>query len=168
MRMLLLLLCLMSSSVLLADELSKSDKLKAAYLFNFTKYIDWPATRVDSRVLNICSYASTEFNTFLKALVQGRTVKEGRTILVLQPQSDTTDCNLVFLKQLPPATFSSDALLIGDNASYKQAGASIHFFQENRRLRFEVDLQRIEQQDLKISSELLKLARVVNLMGDVK
>jgi hypothetical protein len=163
----LLVICFSMSSVHALDELEKTDKIKAAYLFNFTKYIRWQASGfvAVTSPINLCSNASPRSNTFLTQMVKGRTASDNRAIRVLRLNAvSNTHCHLTYLK----ANFVSanqpvmTSLVVGDDASFLPQGANIHFFLEGRRIRFEINRSALQKNGLTISSELLKLARVVD------
>ncbi|MFT4713131.1 MAG: hypothetical protein ACJAVI_001150 [Candidatus Azotimanducaceae bacterium] len=163
----LLGICFSMHSVQALDELEKTDKIKAAYLFNFTKYIRWQESEFITAIspINLCSNASPRFNTFLAQMVKGRTASDNRTIRIVRLDAvSSKHCHLTYLK----TNFISSrhpvitSLVVGDNASFLTQGANIHFFLEGRRIRFEINRSALQKHGLTISSELLKLARVVD------
>lgn len=147
-----------------AAELPKEDKLKAAYLLNFTRFIEWPNRgTVDApAVIRICVDSSDEFMRFLAELVGDRRVGRLRHPVDVSPLDNAGNCDLIFLQEgrddIPVDPL--EAIVVSDTADEPLSVAAIAFYTEDRKLRFEVDLQKIESLDVSVSSELLKLARI--------
>lgn len=157
-------LTLFFSSMLGASELSKQDKLKAAYLFNFSKYVSWPQTAFADQQspIRVCLQASAEFVAFSKALTANRKVGSSQRSLLILEGRNNQDCHLQYLSEdahsITP--FSSKTLVVASNESIKAPHAGIRFYLQGAKLRFEVDLEKTKQLDLILSSELLKLAKI--------
>jgi hypothetical protein len=156
------------TSAIADTELSKADKIKAAYLFNFTKYIRWPDSHFDNAAqdIHMCSAAPEVFNTFLSELVAGKTVNDNRSIIVFDDYRNVSvRCDLIFVKVLNDLDENSvhnnrNGLIIGDDESLMANGASIVFYIEDDHVKFEVNLGSLENQGYTLSSQLLKLARL--------
>lgn len=165
-RCLLIILFYATSTILAADEypdLSKEDKLKAAYLFNFTKFITWPKEQSTKQSITLCLHASDAINGFLKELVKGRKV-QNRYQVVVRDIGTTKNCDMIYVSQQPEShkIDFSDSLVVLSHKDLNVPDGAIRFFVENTRLRFEVDLVQVNRLKLSISSELLKLATLRN------
>ena len=119
-------------------ELNKEQKLKAAYLFNFTKFIDWPAMKQGEPRKNICICLQQqgEFHHFLSELVDGRKVGQHNfPVLVLNIGPDQ-HCDIAFLDNVNEAdiTLLQDTLVITDEEDAAMAVSGIRFYRENARL----------------------------------
>jgi len=139
-------------------ELARADKLKAAYLFNFIKFIEWPSS---TRDIHLCSHANEAFNTFLGALVSSRPTQAG-SVRVL-PYSTEQHCELVYLRSTPRG-FNADqtsALVVGDRPEFIQVGAEIRFYRSGNFVRFEASPNALAKKQLQLSSQLLKLSKIV-------
>jgi len=151
-------------SVPAAAELPKEDKLKAAYLLNFTRFIEWPnrGTVDDPAVIRVCVDSSEEFLRFLVELVGDRRVGRLRHPVEVSPLDNAENCDLIFLQEsrdeIPLHPLG--AIVVSDSVDTSLSVAAIAFYTEDRKLRFEVDLQKIRSLDVSVSSELLKLARI--------
>jgi hypothetical protein len=163
-----LLLCF---SVNAEDSLSKEDKLKAAYIWNFIDFINWRDLGSDKlpSEIRICIDGSNDFVEFFRQLVGNRRVgKLQHSVEVLQLKA-ARKCELIYVRDAKKTTalklvgaqsLDDNTVIVADTSSIYFPGASIMFYQENKKLRFEVDLKRISALNVDISSELLKLARV--------
>lgn len=163
MRVGLFMLCVLLSSmnVVAATGVTQEQKLKAAYLFNITKFVNWdPALSV----INLCLDVEAEMMRFVEQLVEGRAVGNKKWTINVSPfdagQSSET-CNLIYLAQhvrnlsVPPQT-----LVVADSIAAVSGNTVLTFFIENNRLRFEVNLEALKDSNLVVSSKLLKLAKI--------
>jgi len=159
-----LLSLLLCSSVNAENSLSKEDKLKAAYLFNFTKFIEWPILAKSERPssIRICVDSSSEFFEFLEELAANRKVgKLQKTVEVLSLET-AGGCELLFVKGGgKEITIQLDhTVIVADSVSTVFPDVALFFYVKKGKLRFEIDLEKINSLNVIVSSELLKLARV--------
>ncbi len=169
--MALLLLC-GASAVPAVAQSATEDQVKAAYLFNFAKFIEWPAetfTAADSP-LTFCTLGRSPVVDELDSSVRGKSINR-HTIAVkhLHGPEDIKGCHLVFLapsaikqqQKLVLAAKGLPVLLVAETSGFAQAGGTINFYSEAGRLLFEVNIGAAESAHLKVSSKLLSLARIV-------
>ena len=147
-------------------------QVKAAYLFNFLKFVEWPGDPIANTnghwVIGIVG--DNPFGDELTQIVSGKTI-QGRELLVrrFQPGEDLHACHVLFIsasekKRLPSvlATLSgSSVLTVGDMDHFIESGGMIQFVMEEKRVRFAIDVGASSQARLKVSSKLLSLARTV-------
>lgn len=149
------------------------DQVKAAYLFNFAKFIEWPAEAFDKSdaPMNFCALGRSPVVDELDSSVRGKSVN-GHTITLkhLQGPEDLKGCHLFFLapgagkqqQKLLQAAKGLPVLLVAETPGFARAGGTINFVMENGRLLFEINIKAAENAHLKISSKLLALARIVS------
>lgn len=139
-------------------------QVKAAFLFNFTKFVDWPAAGSGPLVIGIAG--DEEFAQIVEAVVRGRTAK-GRelTIRRLLDGEDPTGCQIIFIPGSRPREaaealqrVSGPILTVGETPSFLRDGGMVRFFVDNRHIRFEIHQKNAVAKGLKISSQLLTLA----------
>lgn len=157
----------------LAQQSATEDQVKAAFLFNFAKFIEWPAEvfdKADSPMI-FCTAGNSPVVDELDSTIQGKTVN-GHIIAVrhLREPEEIKGCHLVFLaasagrqqqQRLLQAAKGSPVLLVAEISGFARAGGAINFLLENGRVIFEVNIRAAESAHLKISSKLLALARIV-------
>lgn len=145
--------------------------VKAAYLYNFAKYVEWPPgtfASADAPLL-ICIAGDDPFGDALAAL-SGKMI-ENHPVKV-RPLAVTTDlnpCHIVFvsraeqgrLKTLLAKLARQPILTVSDISDFAQAGGMIGLIEADQRIRFSINLNATRQADLKLSSQLLKLATIV-------
>lgn len=144
--------------------LTKEMKLKSAYIFNFAKYIDWPANELP---VNVCMQGNDAMRAFMTDLVRGRRVGQSKRAIQVGPfpaSSANTPCDIVFLTQNVDANLCqrTDVLVVGNDRNIEVCTPLFSFFESDNKLRFEVDLPSLQTSGIKVSSELLKLAKINN------
>jgi YfiR/HmsC-like len=149
------------------------DQVKAAYVFNFAKFIQWPAEvfATADAPMNFCVLGRSPVVDELDSSMNGKSVN-GHAIVVkhLHGPDEIKGCHLVFLaasagkqqQKLIQTAKGSTVLLVAEMPGFAHAGGTINFIMENGRLIFEVNIIAAESAHLKINSKLLALARIVS------
>jgi YfiR/HmsC-like len=149
------------------------DQVKAAYIFNFAKFIEWPSQVFAAKdaPMNFCVLGRSPVVDELDSSIGGKSVN-GHTIMVkhLHGPDEIKDCHLIFLaasagkqqQKLIQAAKGSAVLLVAETPGFARSGGTINFITESGRLLFEVNVNAAESAHLRISSKLLALARIVS------
>ncbi|MBZ5610579.1 MAG: YfiR family protein [Acidobacteriia bacterium] len=146
--------------------------VKAAFLYNFAKFVEWPPqtfkTPQDPIVIGVLGPSS--LRKTLEEAVSGKAV-EGRKFAVreLEDGALRCDCQILFVASSERRRFRSMAgglrgtaiLTVGETPGFAAEGGVINFKFEGDRLRFEINVDAAEQEGLRISSKLLSLSQVV-------
>jgi len=161
------------STVLLAQQPKPSEyQVKAAYLYNFAKFVKWPvATTLDRNgSFSICVLGPDPFGGALDALLVGESLDNKPVVVkrISKPQS-TADCRILFinsaeqshLKEILTELDQESILTVSDMPDFSERGGMIQFVLEGGRVRFAVNLTSTERARLTLSSELLKVATAV-------
>ncbi len=147
-------------------------QVKAAYLFNFLKFVDWPndPPQNSQKRWVIGVLGDNPIGEDLSQLVAGKTV-QGRELQVkiFQSAEDARGCHILFIspsekKRLPSILANlqgSSVLTVADMDDFVKFGGMIQFVMENSRVRLAIDVGAAVRERLKISSKLLALARTV-------
>lgn len=155
----------------------RSEALRVAYLYNFLKFVEWPAgshASTDS-ALRIC--ASGEDDPVLGAILvlQGREVGTRRLEVTVVPVgSPVQGCHVLFVatqrardvSRLLEQTTGQAILTVSDSEGFVRRGGMIGLVFLEGRLQFDVNLQAAQQVQLRLSSHLLRLARSVSRPGE--
>lgn len=150
-----------------AENLSSREyEIKAAYLYNFIKYVDWPSA---GDTITIGVLGGNPFGSALGPL-NGKIVK-GRRLMVkeISSVSDAQRCQIIFvssterqrLQEIFESLKSARVLTVGETQGFADGGGIIGFIEENNKVRFEINTDAARRTGLNISSELLKLAKLV-------
>ncbi|HEX7184168.1 MAG TPA: YfiR family protein [Thermoanaerobaculia bacterium] len=148
-------------------------EVKAAFLYNFAKFVEWPGSTFESPTdpLVLCVFGDDPFGESLDAVVQGETVG-GRRLVVHRTRetAQLRGCHVVFLSQRTRERYpqvldslrGTSVLTVGEGEGFLTQGGMIRFVLDQNRVRFEINLDAAERNRLKLSSQLLRLARAVN------
>ena len=152
-----------------AEEVSKEYKLKAAFIYKFVDFVTWPGNAADQTSFNMCFYGQDKFLSALDPLTT-KTAK-GKKIIIKKNVKigEFGSCNLLFvaespnetIKQIIASTQGKPILTIGENVDFAENGGVIGFFSLDSKIRFKINAATAAKSNLSISSDLLKLARVV-------
>jgi YfiR/HmsC-like len=152
-------------------------QVKAAYLFNFLKFVEWPDDAfADSLAPIVIGVVGDDpFGSALPQVTIGKTV-QGRDLVIRKYHTgeDVRGAHILFIspsekKRLPMILSSlrgSSVLTVSDTEGFLDAGGMIQFLNENDRVRFAISVEATGRARLKMSSKLLSLAKVVG--GNVK
>ena len=147
-------------------------QVKALFLFNFTKYVDWPSeafARADSPIM-IGVLGDSGINEELKKAVATKTVN-GRKIMIQETASeeDWSKCHIIFIgsseKTRLPAILAKiralPILTVGEAGGFLDQGGIINFTKKDDRIRLEIDLEAARLARVQIRSQLLSVADTV-------
>jgi len=160
------LLLLFTAGAGLADAVTEYD-LKAAYLLNFAGYVEWPGP---SKPVTICIYGNNPFKAAtIATLLEAKAGQIDAGFKYPSQLEQLTDCNILYLAQSEQDNFgkaiallrSAPVLIVTDIQDGLPQGAMINLITESNRLRFEININTVLASKLKISSKLLKLAKIV-------
>jgi YfiR/HmsC-like len=153
-------------------EISSSEeyRLKLAFLFNFAKFVEWPADAFPTpqAPLEICIIGRDPFDAEFERQVMTRTLY-GHPVAIrtLRPSDDFSGCHIIFLPassdgSLPGVLKRLDgsAITVGESAGFVARGGVVNFVIEGTMLRFEVNLSASRRIRSRISSRFLALARI--------
>jgi len=146
--------------------------VKAAFLLNFARFVEWPASAHSSETspIHVGVLGEDPFGETLERTFAGRTA-QGRSLAVLRSgdPKDLASCHIVFIrttrKDKPAALLEPfrerPVLTVGEAEGFARAGGILNFYLEERKVRFEINPEAAKRAGLKISSKLLQLARLV-------
>ncbi|HSW11815.1 MAG TPA: YfiR family protein [Solimonas sp.] len=168
---LLLALCCVGAGLLPSLAMAGDDlelKVKAAFLFNFVKFVSWPPERrpADGQPYQLCMIDAAAFASVLTEAVRDKQIS-GHPLQVrsLHPGDALDGCHVAYVASDDPITAEArlragaglGVLTVHEARSAINSGV-VRFFQEDRRVRFEVNTAAADQQHLQLSSRLLGVA----------
>lgn len=154
------------------DAANTEYQVKAAYLFNFAKFVEWPtsAFRTPNSPLVICVLGSNPFGSDLEGSIAGKTVGGRRLEISHLPRGvDARSCQIVFItcperaqmRETLQRLIGTNALTVGDTTGFTDDGGMINFVWEGDRVRFEANVDAAEHAHLRLSARLLTVAKLV-------
>jgi len=147
-------------------------QVEAVFLFNFAKYVDWPAAAFPNAnaPVTIGVLGTDPFGDKLPQVVEGKTIN-GRPFVIkyLAADSDVGGCQILFIshsessrmKEILAGAGALPILTVGEDEPFAQNGGIINFVLKNENVRLEIDLAAARKAGLTISSRLLAVADVV-------
>lgn len=146
-------------------------QLKAAFIYNFTRFIDWPPDAFNSAdapfIIGILG--KDPLGTYLDDLVKDEKL-DNHTITVqrFSDLKEINQCNILFIpaeeatkinKQIPSIN-RRGILTVSDISDFSKWGGVIRFFKEENKLRLQINLTEAKAGQLTISSKLLSISSI--------
>ena len=147
-----------------AQEVPLEYRVKAAFLYNFVKYVEWPANGRPS--ILICIAGQNPFGDVLTRLIRNERVRglPLATEVILEPRPE---CDVLFTPKTSnvaaylKAAAGMPTLTVGETDRFLEEGGMVRFVSSGQNIRFEINRAAAERAKLRISSRLLQLARIV-------
>jgi hypothetical protein len=150
-------------------------EVKAAFLYNFARYVEWPPGAVPAgQPFVIAVLGHDPFGPALDAVLRGRTIRDrplavrrlarldemetAQVLFIARSEGDEVARILRRLEGQP-------VLTVGEEPDFAQQGGVVRFRVDQDRVGFEINIDSAERAGLKMSSQLLKLARIVRSPG---
>ena len=152
---------------------NKEYQIKAAFLYHFTKFVEWPAEHLAAdEPIVIAVLGKNPFGAELEKLVAGRVVN-GRSIVVrlVGSETDLEAAHIVFVPAGHEAQLTrihDGVLTVGESAAFMNDTGMIRFMLVDEKVRFEINQVASEQSGLRLSGQLLKLALAVKRVPEAK
>jgi len=151
-----------------AGSTQREDQIKAGYLFNFAKFVEWPASAPGDS-LSVCFVGAEGIQSAFEMNLDDKRVGAHRMTVRSVRESDAVDgCHVLYLDgKLPAPLFASfgssslPILTVSDAQDFTRNGGIISLYTEKNRLRFIINIQNASRAKLHISSSLLQLASAV-------
>lgn len=166
-RAYVLFACLLTLCGVVFSDRPSEYQVKAAYLYNFGKFVSWPADAGAASEFDVCVLGADPFGPLLDTTVSDSTINGKRVIARrIARAQEAAGCRVVYIAASESQRLGSDlavlsklhVLTVSDNPHFLERGGMIQFVFEGDRVRFAVNLTAAEEAGLTLSSELLKVA----------
>lgn len=144
-------------------------RVKAAILYNIAKFVEWPESD-SSAAIEFCILGQDPFGRILDEAASGKKISD-RTIVVrrVQRATEATGCSLLFIsssetrrvQEILGTLGASPTLTVSEIPRFAEQGGMVNFIPLDGAVRFEVNVSAAQHAGLRISSQLLRLARIV-------
>src|SRR5688572_29928546 len=151
--------------------LDTTTKIKAEFLYNFTKYIEWPAAYKQGNFVIAVIGNNTLYNDLI-SLFTGKILgtQKYEVKYFAKPADLIGTCHLIYLppdftgsvSEVTSKVKGKSTLIVTDKPGLAKQGAAINFIYIDNKQKFEMNKSNIEKYDLKVSSSLVNLAIVVD------
>lgn len=166
-----LIACVLSAAAVAADSSTTlSDaQIRAGFLYNFATFVEWPNARPDDPlVVAVLGDDSLAFG--LKQTLYGRKVNGRKITVKAVDEADNLESSSILYIGLTDDRSAAAALArvaqvpvltVGESARFTQIGGIVRMYREDTKLRFEVNLERSHRVQLRFSSKLLSLGKII-------
>ncbi|MES2138854.1 MAG: YfiR family protein [Bacteroidota bacterium] len=148
---------------------NKEYNLKAAFIYNFTRFIEWDTLSNGTEFI-IGVVNTSPITLAFEDIARTKTVNNKKIIIRhFYTAEEISDCNILFISgnskislgEILEKTKSKNTLTISEQEGYAKQGTAINFIVVNTKLKFEANTKAIKSAGLNASSQLLKLAVIV-------
>lgn len=158
-----------------ANTTSPEYAVKAAYIFNILRFVEWPddSSSINKNEINVCMLGENNFGAYITPIEEKKI--EGRSLHIANKHGlqQTLDCQLVFIgntNSYPPDEVSKilgdkKIIVVGDDLDFVKNGGMFSFYIENKKVRLALNKNALEKSGLKVSSLLLEVCMI---FGDSK
>lgn len=154
-----------------APQTATEYQVKAAFLYNFAKFVDWPEEALSNDAAFVIGILGEDpFGRALDEAVAGKTVRD-MPILVkrISRIEEAAGAHILFIANSEAGNASrfvkqlsrAPVLTVSDSDHFAERGGMVQLEMEQNRVRFAINVAAVERAGLKPSSQLLKLARIV-------
>lgn len=151
-------------------------EVKAAFIHNFTQFIDWPpgafegekspfrigilgSGLIDEPLMDLNGKKVNQRSLEISRVQNLEKISQYHVIFVNPSENKRTQSILKTLK-------GTGILTIGDTPGFAEQCGVVNFYLKSGKVRFEVNIEASQRENLKISSRLLRLARIVDSQCD--
>ena len=147
-------------------------ELKLAYLYNFTKFVNWPDTAFSSpeAPFNICLIGKTEGADFISLLAGKQSFNRPLALYRINEPSANTLCHILFISRSLPLektqrisqSLSTPTLIVGEVPNFAEKFGAIGFIMDDqRRIRIQINLNDVQKRKLSVRAQLIEVAQAV-------
>jgi hypothetical protein len=149
-------------------------EVEAAFVHNIAKFVEWPASVGAKGTLRLCILGQGPFGQAAENLLSDKPLDNMVwEVAPVSTSADLSECQVLFIEaseagnlpRLLDSLKDSPVLTVGNTDGYGEQGVIVNFYLEQDKVRFEINLAATNRVGLKISSQLLKLARIVQPKG---
>ena len=148
---------------------SVEHKIKAAYLYNFTKFVTWPEHQ--SETFNLCILGKDPFGSLLNSLESKTALGLPIKLIRLQRFDASKHCHILFLgsatrNDTRQLIVSSGILTVSEKNNFAKHEGMIGFVIKEGKVKLQININRLKQSGLEVSAKLLEIAEIVEGNGD--
>lgn len=173
-----LIVCLILFAVLSSSQYASPEpagpseyQVKAAFLYNFLKFVEWPEEHStgSTPAITLCIIGNDPFGKNMGGFKDKQVSGKKVVVRHMRSTSGISDCQALFISESEKDYVESitelargfHILTIGDTELFAQKGVIINMYMENDKVRFEINIDAAKQAGLRINSRLLSLANIV-------
>jgi YfiR/HmsC-like len=143
--------------------------LKAVCMYNFTRYIEWSIEQSENEFV-IGIIGPSAIDKPISEIARTNTVNNRKIVIKhFSKPEDISYCHMLFIPRSCPVPLQSildragkGVLVVSEEPGFARQGAAFNFIPVHDKLKFEANLKAINAAGVKVSSQLLRLAIVIN------
>lgn len=149
--------------------------VKAAFMHKVAKFVEWPASSFasPSTPIRVCVIGDDPFDTALESIEKKVAQQRYLEVQRIRRVESIDGCHILFvsasergvLAPIQARSRKASVLTISDMDGFAQAGGMIQLLTDEGRIRFDINLESVQQSGLRISSNVLRLARQIHDSG---
>lgn len=173
-----LLATILLSNPLAAIAQASEAEIKAAFILNFAKFVEWSdEQQLSEQQFSFCFIGSDRYKKDIRKQIENKRVKSLATDAHFLSYTDSFEhCRVIFMRDLEPSQLAYvmdslgglNILTVGESEQFMRSGGMIRFYANQGKLRFEINPSAAKKQQLTISSKLLNLARIASTNNEPK
>lgn len=149
---------------------AQNEKFKALFMYNFTKYIEWPAT-MQNGDFAIGILGNSAIKSELETIASKKKIgTQSIRVVTFNSVNDISDCHVLYIPNEKSASLDEVALrlngkgilIITDKPGLARRGAAINYIVNAGKQDFEISKNAIDLQHLKVNAALYALGKVVD------
>ena len=156
-----------------ADESNAEYKVKAGYLYNFTKFITWPID--DSTTFNICILGQDPFGDLIDPIEKRTAFGSPIKLIRVNALTKTQRCHIVFISSGNKEEFVArnalivrdlgNSLSVGEGEAFAEGSGMIGFVNRDGKIKLQINLKTLQKSGLTVSAKLLEVAEIIGGNG---
>lgn len=169
MRRILLIILIVIFSLQVVALPPSEYQIKSALIFNFLRFVELRGDRVINNEIILCSFDKNPLNSEVRHL-HNKSLGEKKILFSeIYSENEIDKCSVLIvdkkdkesLVRIIDKSYKLGILLISDNDGYGEMGVVINMYIEDEKVKFEINLEAANKSEIKISSRLLSIARIV-------
>lgn len=145
-------------------------EIKAGLIYNFLKYIDWPAADVAGPDMKVCIFGNDPFADYLKPMRERSVNRKNIVLRIIHNAGELAGCHLLFVtreekgswSELRTALKGKSILTVADFDGFTSSGGMVEFGQKDSHIKVDLNTDATEAAQLKVQDRLLKLVTPVH------
>ena len=148
-------------------------QVKGAFLYHFATFVDWPSSSFNDTngQFLICIMGKDPFGKHLDSTLREKKIHAYPLEIHRNPRKATLrHCHMLYITASQSSKLNiylqqygnANVLTVGENDTFLQNGGMIKFYIENQKVRFAINPKAISTTNLKVSSKLLRLAKIIS------
>lgn len=145
-------------------------QIKAAFLFNFTQFVEWPSQHIPAKQPIVIGILGKDpFGEYLEDIIAGESIDGHPLVIKRFSNIDDIKCQVLFinindtnrLRAALNRLKGNGILTVSDVSGFTKAGGMIRLYKKNDKINIQINLEEAKAEKLVISPKLLKLAEIV-------